>query len=114
MKTIVAGSRDIYDYNLILKGIEDSGFDITEIVSGGYRGVDALGERWAKENLIKITQFKADWDTHGRSAGPIRNGQMAKYADALIAFCRDNSRGTTDMIKQAKRCNLKVYVVAVD
>ena len=102
MKTIVAGSREINDYGLIVKGINDSKFEITELVSGGSRSVDYLGELWAKTNNIKITRFNPDWCKHGKSAGPIRNGEMAKYADALIAFHRNNSRGTANMIKQAK------------
>lgn len=115
MKVIIAGSRDIIDYELVVKGIKDSCFRITEVVSGGYyRGADALGERWARENCLGIALFSAEWDVHGRAAGPIRNEKMAKYADALIAFHHNNSRGTADMIRRAYKYKLKVYVVNVD
>lgn len=46
MRTIIAGSRSITDYALIQKAVSESGFEITEVVSGGAIGVDRLGERW--------------------------------------------------------------------
>jgi hypothetical protein len=113
MKTIVAGSREINDYSLIVKGINDSKFEITELVSGGPRGVDYLGEKWANANGIKITRFYPDWNKYGKAAGPIRNGEMAKYADVLIAFHRNNSRGTANMIKQANEQGLMVYIINI-
>lgn len=113
MRTIIAGSRDITDYDLVVKGIEDSHFDIDEIVSGGYRGVDALGERWAKENFVKLTIFNADWNTYGKAAGPMRNKKMVDYAEALIAFRLGDSRGTNDVIKQANKRGLRVYIIDI-
>ena len=61
MVTIIAGSRDIKDYFLVKRVIEESKFQITEVVSGTAKGVDQLGEQWAKENCIKLTQFEAEW-----------------------------------------------------
>ena len=57
MKTIIAGSRDLTDYNLVKLAVEESGFEIAEVVSGGARGVDRLGERWAKEHGVPIKRF---------------------------------------------------------
>jgi hypothetical protein len=54
--------------------------------------------------------FPADWKTHGKAAGPIRNRQMAKNAEALIALWDGNSRGTKNMIETATKLGLKVYV----
>lgn len=110
MKAIVAGCRDVTDFNLVQTAIDNSGFEITELVSGRATGVDALGERWARENSVKITTFPADWRTHGKAAGPIRNAQMAEYADALIAVWDGVSRGTKNMINEAKKRELNVYV----
>jgi predicted Rossmann fold nucleotide-binding protein DprA/Smf involved in DNA uptake len=110
MRTIIAGSREITDYALIERGMIDVPFNVTEVVSGGARGVDTLGERWARENGIPIKIFPADWKI-GRSAGILRNTQMANYAEALVAFHFNGSRGTANMIEQAKRHGLKVFVV---
>lgn len=75
MKVIIAGSRSITDFSIVEKAIEESEWkdEITEVVSGTAKGVDKLGERWAMNNNIKITQFPAEWKKYGRNAGPIRN-----------------------------------------
>ncbi len=84
MKTIIAVSRDVIDHALVSKAILDSGFKITEVVSGGANGVDYLGEKWARENKIPLKIVNADWNMYGKAAGSIRNSLMAKYAEALI------------------------------
>ena len=112
MKTIVAGSRSLNEYKMTEEAIDDvllMGFEITEIVSGGARGPDTFGEHYAKKNNIPIKIFPADWDKHGRAAGIIRNGEMADYADALIAIYDGTSRGTIDMINKARHKGLLVF-----
>ena len=113
MKVIIAGSRTITDMAILVQAISDSGFAITEVVSGGASGVDTLGEQWADENGVGVRLFRADWDRHGKAAGPIRNCQMAGYADALITLWDGKSRGTQDMIYQARLKGLKVFGVVV-
>lgn len=109
MKTIIAGSRDIVDYEVVKKAIKESGFTISELISGGARGVDRLGESYAKENNIPIKRFIPDWDI-GKHAGILRNQKMAEYAEALIAIWDGESRGTKNMIEEARFRNLNVYV----
>ena len=114
LRVIIAGSRDMEDGSLLVSCIAQSGLDIREVVSGGcFRGVDLLGERWAKARKIPIAPFPADWLKHGRAAGPIRNSEMARYADALIALWDGESTGTKDMIDKAKAKKLKVVVFTV-
>lgn len=120
LRVIVAGSRTVDDPALVQAAIDASGFIIGELVSGGQRswdkarrlayGADYLAERWAQARCIPVTQFRADWKRLGRAAGPRRNGQMAKYGQALIAVWDGKSAGTYDMIKQAKQAGLPVYV----
>ena len=111
MKTIVAGSRGITDYEIVHKAVYESPWVITEIVSGGARGVDTLGEQVGAAFNIPVKVFPAAWDTHGRAAGPIRNQQMAEYSEALIAIWDGVSTGTWDMIKRAERMKLCVHIV---
>ena len=112
MKTIIAGSRNITDYTLVEAAVKESGFEITEVVSGAARGVDRLGEVWADQHQIVYRQFKADWNTHGKAAGFIRNQEMADYAEALVAVW-NGSRGTKDMITRATNRGLKVHIKRV-
>jgi len=113
MKVIIAGKRDYYKYEAVQEAVKASGFVITEEVSGAASGVDALGEKWAKDNNVPIKRFPADWGKNGKAAGPIRNKQMADYAEALIALWDGNSKGTANMIMQARNAGLKVFVYKI-
>jgi hypothetical protein len=109
-KFIVAGGRDFADYTYLSKNCLDIIDEGDEIVSGGARGADLLGERFAKENGISIKRFPANWNLHGKSAGPIRNKQMAQYADGLICFWDGESRGTKNMIDEATSRGLEIHI----
>jgi hypothetical protein len=113
MKVIVAGSRGISDPNAVADAIEQSGWDITEIVSGGAAGVDLLGEAFARFAKIEIKQFIPDWRKYGKRAGPLRNKDMAKYADGLIAIWDGQSRGTKNMIDEMQALKKPVIVRVV-
>ena len=86
--------------------------ELTCIISGGARGVDRLGQRFAKENDIHLEIYRADWDSYGKAAGYRRNVQMAEVADALAAFWDGESKGTGHMIDIATKRDLKVLVFA--
>lgn len=110
MKTIIAGSRSIKRYSIVKQAILESKFKITRIVSGRARGVDYLGEVYARINKIPIDPFPAKWEKYGKAAGAIRNQLMAQNADALIAVWDGESPGTANMIKLAKENNLKIFI----
>lgn len=111
MKTIIAGSRTITSYPAVALAILNSGFEITEVVSGRCRtGVDQLGEQWARCNGIPCKLFPADWDRLGRRAGPVRNIAMGEYAEALVAVRNGQSRGTMHMLETARRMRLHLYI----
>lgn len=110
MRTIIAGSRDITDYNLVVEACASCPWEITRVVSGTARGVDRLGERWAKERHIPIDRYPADWDTHKKAAGYIRNKLMAENAEALLAIWDGESPGTLSMIRLAQKACLHIYI----
>jgi hypothetical protein len=110
MRVIIAGSRGITDLATVSKAVSDSGFAVTQVVSGGARGVDKLGEIWAKNHDIPVKVYPAQWDKYGKSAGYKRNVIMADNADALVAVWDGVSRGTGHMINIARDKGLKVYV----
>lgn len=115
-KVIIAGSRDFNNYEFLESNCNyylKNKFPNIEIVSGGARGADRLGERYAENYLLDIKFFRADWGLYGKRAGYLRNEQMALYSNALIAFWDKESKGTKHMIGLAKKQGLKVRVVLV-
>lgn len=116
MKIIIAGSRSITSPKIIREAIIQSKWqnEITEVVSGGARGVDKLGEMWAIQNNIPIKRFPANWKKYGKKAGSIRNKEMAEYGDRLIAIWNGNSTGTIDMVQQMKIAEKPVYLRRVE
>jgi len=110
VRTIIAGSRTITSMDMVEKAIDASNFKITEVVSGGARGVDSLGEQWAREHGIPVKVFPAHWDLWGKSAGYRRNVEMAMNADALIAVWSKESKGTKHMIDIVTTWKLQVFV----
>ena len=115
-RVIIAGGRDFNDYALLKAKCDNILAEKTAthrivIVSGAARGADSLGERYAREHGYTLDSHPADWNTHGKAAGPIRNAQMANSADALIAFWDGKSRGTESMIWLAKKYGLQTIIV---
>lgn len=115
-RVIIAGGRNFNDYTLLkvkcdkILASKASKCRII-ILSGAARGADSLGEQYAREHDYTIEQYPADWNTLGKAAGMIRNGQMANSADALIAFWDGQSHGTRGMINLAKKKGLLVRVI---
>ena len=110
MRTIIAGSRGITDYRQVCDAVTESCFDVTTVVSGTARGVDQLGEQWARGHGVPVDRFPAQWNRDGKAAGYKRNVVMAILSDALIALWDGKSRGTKHMIEEAKRRGLRVFV----
>jgi hypothetical protein len=113
MKVIIAGSRHMpfSAYPLIQQAIDASGFQVDEVVCGMAKGADTFGMKWAYHAGIPVKKFPADWETHGKAAGPIRNSEMRDYADALIVFIWDGSRGSANMLAQMEKVGKPCYVV---
>ena len=115
-RVIIAGCRDFDDYALLKERCNDYLCEKMEthnviIVSGHASGADALGERFAEEHGLQCEIHPADWGKYGRSAGPIRNAEMAEVSDALIAFWDGQNPGTRSMIELARKKGLQVSVV---
>ena len=130
MKCVIAGSRDLgsefVNERWTQLPLEDCPFveeaftlcdwhdKITEIVSGQARGIDNLGEQLADKLGLSKGIFPADWKTYGRRAGPIRNGNMADYADVAIVIMKEGgSTGSRDMIRQMERRDKPVAVFEI-
>lgn len=116
MKLIIAGSRDlspelVYAEIVKLRIANHEIVQATEIVCGCAAGADTAGEMYADFYGIDIIKFAPDWDTHGKAAGPIRNKEMALYADAALIFMKPGgSRGSKNMADHMYRLKKKVFV----
>ncbi len=120
MRLAIIGGREFDDWNLLddtmwrwfrTRGQNDGETVVTEIISGGARGADSLGARWATEQQIKLTVFKPDWDKHGKAAGFIRNEDIVAAADMVLAFWDGLSRGTGNSLSIAKRLKKPTLIV---
>ncbi len=109
MKVIIAGSRTIYDYEALETFVESVGWPIEEVVSGGCRGVDELGERWAESKNIPKKVLYADWAQYGREAGELRNREMAEYADGLILLWDGKSPGASCMLRESAKAGIEIH-----
>lgn len=113
MKVLVCGGRD-YDKKEFAFHVLDRAhvhWNITQIIEGGARGVDSIANSWAKARGVDVLTFPADWNKHGKAAGPIRNKQMLEEGkpDHVIAFPGGN--GTKNMIKLAKDAGVPVFEI---
>lgn len=117
-RVLITGSKDFDDYQLLkticenyISNLEN---DIT-IISGGAKGVDRLGEKFAREEHYFIKQFFPNWDKYGKSAIAKRNEDMIKYTAKenghLIVFWDGKSKGIQNMINLAKDYNLGIRIV---
>jgi len=107
MKLIIAGGRDYFLSKEEYSWLDIIKSDVTEVISGGAKGVDSCGERWAERNGIKIKRFIPQWKRFGKRAGMLRNKDMAFYADALAIF--PGGKGTENMRIEAVKQKLKIF-----
>lgn len=126
---MVAGGRHFSDYELtqrkldsvlqetpglivIISGCCDRGtHTFTRKDGTKVYGADGLGEKYAEDRDLEVEYFPANWEKHGRAAGPIRNDKATDHADALVAFWDGKSKGTRGVIILAKIKNLKIRTI---
>lgn len=104
MKLAIIGSRTITDVDI--SAYIPAG--VTEIVSGGAKGVDTCTAAYAEQNSIKLTVFRPDYARYRKGAPLKRNEEIAQYAEEALVFWDSKSRGTAQIIQsfcaQGKPC----------
>lgn len=106
MKVAVIGSRGLW--------VEDVGAylppGVTELVSGGAKGIDTCAKEYALSHGLKLTEFLPDYRRYGRAAPLVRNREIVAYADQVLAFWDGKSPGTKYVIDQCKKQKKTVTV----
>lgn len=132
MKIAIIGSRTFKDYDLLQETMHnliyeqnDGSFDNVTIVSGGAKGADSLGKRYASDHNLGYLEFKAKWKDLSHPDAVIREGAYGKYdavaghrrntliieeADIVVAF-HNGSKGTADSLRKARKMNKFVVEV---
>ncbi|MBR5591495.1 MAG: DUF2493 domain-containing protein [Kiritimatiellae bacterium] len=116
VKLAIVGSRTFTDYDKVKETVLKL-FDqevLAEIVSGGATGADSLAEQLADELGLSLTVFSAEWQRYGRSAGPVRNRKIVKYADFVLAFAAATSRGTANTVSICKKMGKPYLIIPID
>ena len=116
MKLAIVGGRNFTNTILFNKVIDrllkrKIFIEVTEIVSGGARGIDTLAENYANKHSLKTTIFLPDWNKYGRSAGFKRNVEIISNANIVIAFWDGQSKGTSHSIKLTKDLSKTLVIV---
>ena len=109
----IVGSRTFKDYEFMKRKL-DKCFMLkkpTAIICGMANGADLMGKRYAEENDIPVMEYPAEWDKYGKTAGYIRNTEMADVADAVIAFWDGKSEGTKHMIETSQKRNIPTRII---
>ena len=83
---------------------------VTEIVSGGAKGIDTCAKDYALRHGLKLTEFLPEYEKYGRGAPLRRNITIIEYADFVLAFWDGRSRGTKYVIDNCKKRNIPVAV----
>ena len=144
----MCGSREWTDERIVRAVLNGFHWECGEVdmvlIEGGARGADAIAGAWADEPSDDIVSpdhrcFPADWEKHGKAAGPIRNQRMLDEGkpDVVLAFKDEFQRdptitvrtedgtpkemtvkgrqakgGTEDMVRRAKAAGIPVYIVS--
>lgn len=111
MRVLVTGGRDYDDLNAVcgaLSELRDAHGRLT-VIQGGATGADYIARYWcSRQTSVHMINEPADWKTHGRAAGPIRNQRMIDEhkPDLVLAF--EGGRGTSDMVQRAAAADIPV------
>lgn len=112
MRVLVCGGRDFDDSRLMYRVLDALYLDRdSTLIHGDARGADRMAQRWAEERALWIESYPADWESHGKAAGFIRNQQMLDEGkpDLVVAF--PGGKGTAMMVELASKAGVPVIQV---
>lgn len=109
-RVLVFGGRDFNDETAVFGALDCHVVPRRDtVIQGGAPGADRLAREWCRINFCRYENFPADWQKHGRAAGPIRNQQMIDEGRPTKAVCFSGGRGTADMERRARAAGIPVF-----
>lgn len=112
-RILVCGGRDYNDRETVFATLDE--FHRTRpigmLIYGMAPGADRIGSEWAIRRGVSLNGFRADWQRHGRAAGPIRNQEMLDKGRPHVVIAFPGGRGTADMIRRARAAGVEVQMV---
>ena len=109
MKLVIVGSRSINEFDLS----PYVPYNVDTIISGGAKGIDALAEKYADQNMLSKYILRPRYDIYGRIAPLKRNEEMVDMADGVLVIWDGHSKGSEYTIKYAKKTNKAVTVIII-
>jgi hypothetical protein len=113
-RVIICGGRDFSNSVLLFKTMDvlHAEHQFRDMMQGGARGADAMSRLWAKTHPEIVRWVSpAQWELHGKAAGPIRNSRMLEWKPDLVVAFPTGGPGTADMIKQARAAGVEVIII---
>ncbi len=108
---LVCGGRAFEDYAMFEAAMSDllalRGCP-WRIVHGDATGVDTMAGEWGKRKAIYVVPCPADWNKHGKAAGPVRNQEMLDKFKPQLVVAFPGGRGTADMVRRAREVGVDV------
>jgi hypothetical protein len=110
-RILVCGGRDYADQAMLFGALDMQAEQsrILRIIQGGASGADQLARFWCYSRKVRYDNYPADWNKHGKAAGPIRNQQMLDEGRPTMVFAFSGGRGTADMVRRAKAAGVSVH-----
>lgn len=115
MRVLVCGGRDFSDQLFLFKILDQLKMGPKDtIIHGGAFGADALAGKWARDRKVNEVVFAADWKKYGKSAGPIRNIEMAENGEPDVVIAFQGGKGTAHMVLTAQKLGIKVFLAVIE
>jgi hypothetical protein len=111
----IIGSRSFNDYpvleSIVMNMLNDKGVKLSDltVISGGAKGADSLGREFSQKHGTQYKEFLPDWEQFGKRAGFVRNAEIVKNSDYVIAFWDGQSKGTRNSLEVAQNLGTPYY-----
>lgn len=112
-RILVCGGRDYTNENRVWSQLDYQAMHrgVSVIINGGASGADGLSTAWANARGVPCLSFYANWQKHGKAAGPIRNQEMLDREKPTLVIAFAGGRGTADMVRRARAAGVEIIEV---